>query len=156
MSVTSSADRDPGDFAVYCEWVAEAHAAEDQEDTTVALTSLYRHLVGLGWAPPPRAATLLRLQEGLRDVRAGRPAAPGGNPLDAAPGAAMGFKAALDERMVIAQAQGLLMWCHGIDAHTARQRLLSESQTLDLPLPEFARDLIRRRGRTTAASQQPG
>lgn len=62
--VRSSAVR----LADCCAWVVEAEASGHPQQLGTALCALYGHLVAQGWAPPPRAALLLRLRDGQLDV----------------------------------------------------------------------------------------
>ena len=55
-------------FTDSCRWIAEAHSAQDPEQMAAALCGLYSLLTEHGWAPPPKAQTLLHLRSLAIDV----------------------------------------------------------------------------------------
>ena len=64
------------ELAACCRVVAEAHDADDPQQTAAALCDLYPHLSDRGWTPPPRASALLRLQAAAFDAAVVRLLAP--------------------------------------------------------------------------------
>lgn len=51
-----------------CAWLADAHLAEDPEQTVAALCEIYQRFAAHGWVPSERAAVLLRVHETAVDA----------------------------------------------------------------------------------------
>ena len=68
----SCADRRPStsrdDLLASCEWITNAHAAQDPHQAALALVGLYRYLADHGWIAPPRSLLALQMHAAAMDA----------------------------------------------------------------------------------------